>query len=158
MKKVSGFMEGLCIVLFLGVLTIFYPTPLQSQQHTVENVGFEVLDNNIAVIEYDLSGKDRRYTVNLQLRRRGNPTYSFEPQAVMGDVGKGKFAGENRKIIWSMEHDMEEGLVFDPFVNDYYFTVQARRNRRTGWIWITAILGGASWYFLVENPEVLDIK
>lgn len=136
----------LIIVMLMGVET-------NAQSHVVENVRFNVLEHNLVVIDYDLLGSDKKYKVDLIVRRADNPRFSFHPKTVIGDIGKGKFAGKNRKIVWSIDNDLGAEMTLDAFASDYYFVVRARRKRSSAWFWITAITGGAAWYLLVENPQ-----
>lgn len=128
--------------LVLLFLVLGFPTESYTQKHKVENVSFTVLPENIVVVSYDLTGKDKRYLVDLNLRKKTIPQFKFEPEATFGKVGKGKFAGSNNKIIWSLDNEEKEFFI-DPFQDDFYIEVSARRKRRTGWFWATTLVGAA---------------
>lgn len=141
-KKWYGF-SFLLIISFL-----LFPLLLSAQKHEVSNVSYTVSDESLIIVEYDLLGKDKRYVVELFLKRTGNPRFSYEPQTLMGDVGKGRFSGENRRIIWSPLNDVGEDFTLDPFVDDYYFVIRARRHSSGIGFWSALIIGATAWYFL----------
>lgn len=134
---------------FLLIISfLLFPLLLSAQKHDVQNVTYTVSDENLIIVEYDLLGKDQRYVVELLLKRTGNPAFSYEPQTLMGDVGKGRFSGENRRIIWSPLNDVGEDFPLDPFVDDYYFVVRARRHSSGIGFWSALIIGATAWYIL----------
>lgn len=133
--------------LALFFLLVFSPTSLNAQRHEIRNVSFTVTEQNLIIVDYDLIGPDRKYVVELILRRKTSPVYSFKPQTMMGDVGKGKFSGTRNRIIWSPVNDTGEVFVMDPFVEDYYFQVRARRRNQLGGVWVSAIAVAAIIYF-----------
>ncbi len=124
--------------------------PACGQRYSIENVEFNIEENNIAVIYYDLGGRgrNRKYNVELFLMQESNRLFVFEPQAVMGEIGKGRFEGGQNKIVWSIDHEPSEFFRPDPFIDDYYFMVRARRKGRAGWWIFTFLAGGAAYYFL----------
>ncbi len=109
--------------------------PALSQEVEVTNVAFSLVDSNV-VVNYNLSGpKSRLYSVSLILRRESDRAFKFIPIDVTGDIGKGRFEGGDRKIIWHIYSDIPVGLSGI----DYYFQVRA------------TLLGGggASWLYYV---------
>ncbi len=115
--------------------------------HGQNNVSFSALEGNVVVVNYDLDGKiNKKYVVELLLYRAGNRHFMYAPKAVMGDVGKGRFAGNNRKIVWSIDHELESDFKVDPFVDDYFFVVRARRKRSFQAFWLILATGVAGWY------------
>lgn len=146
-KSIHSFL--FCLSLFLWVSCLMFSVNTSvAQSHSLENVNFTVLDQNLVIINYDLVGAPKNYLVELELRRRKQPSFSYIPQTVMGDIGKGEHAGNNKRIIWSMENDAGEEFVMDPFVDDYYFVVKARRKRSWFWFYATvAAAGGAYMLF-----------
>lgn len=123
-----------------------------AQRHSIENLSFEVMDNDVVIIHYDLlaQGRDRRYIVDLALRQQSNRFFNYTPQFVVGDIGKGRHEGTDNTIVWSMKHEVPEGFEPNPFVDDYYFTLEARRRTRAGLLFLLTLLGGASYYYFVE--------
>ena len=142
------------LMVLVMLMLLGYSSESFSQSHTIENVSFTVLEKNVIVVNYDLIGEDRRYMVGLTLRRKNTPHYRFEPEVVMGDVGKGKFAGKNRKIVWSLDNEEQEKFWIDPYADDFYFEVNAQKRGGAGWFWATILIGGAGaayYYFVLDN-------
>jgi hypothetical protein len=112
--------------------------PCFSQQVTVTNVSFALRGNKV-IVYYNLNGPPgKTYNVALALRREGDSGFRFIPIAVSGDVGRGKFEGAGRKIIWSIYSDLPDGLEG----NDYYFQVTASLLKQGGLSWLYYV-GGA---------------
>jgi hypothetical protein len=71
---------------------------------------------------------------------------------VIGDVGKGWFAGENRKIIWNYRNEFKP----DPNASDYYFEISAKK---PGHAWVYILSGaivagtGAAVYFMTREKS-----
>ena len=136
---------------FLAVfffLLVFSPFSLTAQRHEVRNVSFTVTQQNLIIVDYDLIGADKNYMVELVLKRKSSRVYSVEPQTMMGDVGKGKFSGTGNRIIWSPVNDMGEDFLLDPYVDDYYFIVRARKRTRGTGLWLSAIAAATILYFI----------
>lgn len=77
---------------------------------------------NKIVIHYDLNApKDKEYIVTLYLKRAGDETFSYKPRVITGDVGKGYYAGKDRKIVWDITREFALGLA----EKDYYFYIEA---------------------------------
>lgn len=155
MKRITYFTRQLMIMTALTCcFMMFQPTESKAQRHSVENVSFRVLEDNIIVVNYDLMSQRsrRRFNVNLSLHQSSNPAFKYEPRTALGDVGKKLRRGENKQIIWSMNHELPDDFTPTPLINDYYFKVEARRKSRFGRFFFAAVLGGAAYYFLVEEP------
>ncbi len=137
--------------LFLTAMVCVFMLPEISyaQRHSVENLSFEVMQNDVIIIHYDLlsDGRNRKYNLNLTLRQESNRFFSYTPQKVIGDIGKGRFEGANNKIVWSLHHEPPGDFQPSPFIDDYYFTLEARRRSRAGWFFFFSILGGAAYYY-----------
>ena len=76
------------------------------------------------------------------------------PDDVAGDVGKGKFAGTRRTIIWNIKPDEEAKLEGE----DFYFEVTATEVKEGGfpWLWVVggaAVAGGAAAYFILKKDN-----
>lgn len=105
----------LCLLLLL-VCEMF------PQTIAVERVDFSVKGQTID-IRYDLNGNPKtKYQVSVVLLRRDQPDFQLVPKKVQGDIGKGKFAGQNRSIIWDFTDEFQMGTN----VADYYFQVTAK--------------------------------
>jgi hypothetical protein len=88
----------------------------------VTNVHFAVSGLRVTV-SYDLQGEpNATYNVAMMLKSRSDPTFGYEPKALSGDVGLGKYAGTDREIVWDMSKEFPQGLQG----SGYYFVVDAR--------------------------------
>lgn len=115
-------------------ISIFFLLASVCFAQEITNVSFEAQQDKI-IIYYDLTGdKDQDYEVSLTLRREEYIAFQIAPKSVTGDIGKGKFAGTKRKIVWDVSKDYH----IDPEVTDYYFEVKVKE-----------IGGGISWYYYV---------
>jgi len=114
------------------IAIIFYQQFIFPQE--ISNVEFEAQKDKI-IVYYDLTGdEDKEYEVTLLLRREEYSRFVFYPKNVEGDVGKGKFAGTKRKIVWDVNKDYH----IDPEVEDYYFEIKVKE-----------LKVGISWYYYV---------
>lgn len=122
-------------VIFLTMWPFVLPGTLFGQKPVVENVTFNLKEEQIE-IDYDLIGKKGKgYKVTVELKRELYPGFSIKPESVKGDVGKGVLPGEGRRIIWDF------GKEFRPEMDaeDYYFIVSAKKPSMA-WLYV---LGGA---------------
>jgi hypothetical protein len=120
------------------VFLLLFLNPIFPQDAQVTNVSFELIKNDV-YIYYDLTGEaDAEYEVTILLRRESISGYIFPLRTVRGDVGKGKFVGEKRTIIWDVFKDFH----IDEEVTDYYFEVTAEK------------VGGIPWYYYVGGGLV----
>lgn len=108
---------------------------------SVSDVRFSVTGLRV-VIEYDLQGdRDAEYSVAVELRNRIDPSFRYSPKALTGDIGLGKYAGNNRRIVWDMSREFPQGLQG----TGYYFVVKAeeiKTGHSTGildWIGASAV-------------------
>ncbi|MFW5835536.1 MAG: hypothetical protein ACOCU3_01135 [bacterium] len=140
-------------LLAVFLLILLFSVNSQAQSYGVENVSFTVLRENVIVVNYDLLGANRRYVVDVSLKRKNLPGFSYTPTQAMGDIGKGRFAGRNKKIVWSLDNEDPASFYIDPFVEDYYFEVTARKKSGFGWFLFPAITGGIVWLVL-QNADM----
>ena len=123
----------------------------------VTNVHFAVSYGEV-LINYDLLGEsDARYSVQVELKDANDSTYQYFPKSLSGDVGVGKFAGLNRRILWAIRSEFPLGLPD----SSYYFVINAQRVQegsvRSAYYWIgagAALLTAATTYFLVGGGKV----
>ncbi len=107
----------------------------------VENVRWN-LDGALVMIWYDLIGPtENTYEVSLEFLQQSNSNFKIKPKNVRGDVGTGKFSGQNKTVGWAYSEDLADGFEFDP--RDHFFRVRAQAKGgsflgRTKWL-----LGGA---------------
>jgi len=91
------------------------------------------LEGDVVVIVYDIEAPDGvPYAVTLELRREGDPSFSFVPRSVTGDIGDVRTAGAGRVIRWEYLKDIPEGLRGE----DYYFRIEASRPGGFPWFWV----------------------
>jgi len=119
----------------------------------VENIRFEPTKDQV-IVYYDLVGPaDKEYTVTLTLHREDMESFAVTPLSVTGDVGKGYFAGKNRKIVWDISMESLPG--FDQ--KTFYFTVDAEvvSSGSNALVWIAgaALVGGGAAYFLLGKKS-----
>ncbi len=140
-------------LVLLSALFVFLTTAtadkIEAQDLEVTNINYTIQENDVAIIHFDLEdgGRNRKYNVNLTLNQLSDPTLNYRPQAVVGDIGKGRFEGANNKIVWSMMHEDPDDFVMNPFIDNYYFTIEARRRSRAGWWLFFTVVGGAATYY-----------
>lgn len=130
----------LLIMLVLGGagVTPAYSAGGQDQGAEVTDVRFTVSGMTV-VVEYDLKGDPAtKYAVSLVLRKRSDPSFRYLPQTLSGDVGLGRYAGNDRRIEWDVSREFPQGLQG----TGYYFVVNAEEvgsNHSTGILgWIGA--------------------
>lgn len=125
---------------------------LAGDEVRLENVRFEVSGGHIFVY-YDLiAPQDEEYEVTLSLRLESDQSFAYTPKMLSGDVGRGPFGGQNRKITWDTSKEFPQGLPW----NDYYFVVGGRivSKGTPALLWIGAVAGGALAYLLLsKNTE-----
>jgi hypothetical protein len=120
----------------------------------VQNVRFEVVGTKL-VVHYDLQGPlGREYVVKVSLKREQNPSFTYLPKALAGDIGEGAFAGTDRKISWDLLKEFYQGLDGD----DYYFVVEAELIAKgASPLWYigggVAVVGGVAAYILSKSPK-----
>ncbi len=108
-------------------------------------------------VSYNLLGEPgKTYRVGLELRKRGDPNFRFFPKAVRGDVGVGKFAGPDRRIVWAINRDFPGGLRGA----DFYFVVKADEvhpKEGVGFLTLVgtgvAVVAAAAAYFVLADAH-----
>ena len=116
---------------------------------------FEAVEGKV-LIYYTLKGAaEKEYEVEVVLKRSGDPSFELVPDDMSGDVGKGKFAGSRKTIIWHIKPDEEAQLEGE----DFYFEVTAAEIKEGGgfpWLWVlggAAVAGGAAAYFILSGDK-----
>lgn len=90
------------------------------------------------VIYYNLDGEpDDDYEIKLLLVNK-NSGILYEPKSFTGNIGKGKFAGKDRKITWKVENDFPWKFIGE----DYELKLQGEK-LGGGIAWYIYALGGA---------------
>jgi hypothetical protein len=140
------------LILFMGLSFLFYAQLGFCQTVKVESVRFEQQGDYI-IIHYNLKGpSDKKCTVSVEASQDFGRTFTLEPIAVSGDVGKGVRTGLDRQIRWNLTRDFPSGLEGKGFV----FAVDAKLEKSgSKWPWIalgTGVVGGVV-YLLIPRPE-----
>lgn len=127
---------------------------LAADEMRVENVRFEVVGTKV-IITYDLVGPaDTDCRVLITLKRRDDPSFSYVPDSVTGDVGEGKFVGSGRQVVWDFSKEFPGGLSFE----NYYVQVDAEEvSGGIGTIvWVggaALVAGGVAAYIMLTKKE-----
>ncbi|HVO73890.1 MAG TPA: hypothetical protein VMT35_07695 [Ignavibacteriaceae bacterium] len=139
--------------LFSSIILIL----LQNFSYSQEKIeaSFEASEGKI-FIYYELKGDaSAEYQVDIKLKRTSDPSFELVPAVMIGDVGKGKFAGGKRTIIWHLNSDEESKLQGE----DFYFDVTAKKIEEGGGIpwWVfagtAAVGGGVAAILLLKKSD-----
>src|SRR3990172_9719774 len=120
-----SFFEKAKYLRYLLIVLLFVPSVAASSVRFAENVKvlnvrFEIVGTKI-VVRYDLQGEaDKDYTIKVILKRERSQSFTHIPKSVVGEVGEGRFAGQNRQITWDFLKEFPQGLEGD----DYYFVIE----------------------------------
>ena len=112
----------LCYLLIVSVLvpSVASSSVRSADNVKVVNVRFEIVGTRI-VVRYDLEGEaNKDYTVKIILRRERNQSFLHIPRSVAGEIGEGRYAGQNRQVTWDFLKEFPQGLEGD----DYYFVIE----------------------------------
>ena len=72
----------------------------------VRNIRVDVRSESEVVITYDLDGEpDAQYEVRVFLLREGDPSFRLRLNTVVGDIGRGRSAGNDLRIVWNARAD-----------------------------------------------------
>jgi len=150
-RRLSPYMEIISQVIFI-LLFLLLPTHSLAQKPKITWVEMQLKDDKIEVL-YDLIGDpEKKVKVGLILRREGNPDFQYKPTYLSGDIGKGKYVGEKRKIIWNYKIEFTP----DPNVTDYYAEVTVKPVRFT-WLYYAGggilLAGGATAAILLFGGD-----
>lgn len=103
----------------------------------VRNVYFDTKNGDV-VLYYDLRGdRDEDYEVVLLIKDKNDPEYVFKPKHLIGDIGEGKYAGLQRRILWNIFNDLPNGLIG----NNYYIDLAVEEV-------------GSNWFYYVGGAVV----
>ena len=115
--------------------------PTYQQKPEVRNVHLE-LGQDIAIITYDLvANLGETYDVAASLVKEGDPSYRIPLKSTTGDIGEGKFAGNNRRVQWAFRKDLPKDFTGGP---EYSIEITATWiEEGGGGSWVYYVLGGA---------------
>jgi hypothetical protein len=117
----------------------------QQSSANPQRLKYQIVDvqekNGIFTLTYDLNESvENEYSVDLYLFREKDSKFSLMPKACAGDVGRGMFSGNQRKIIWDSKKDLRRELDG----NDYYFVLNIKKIEPSHFPWIWVGIGGAA--------------
>jgi len=115
--------------------------PAFQGEPVVRNVQLNI-SGDIAIITYDLDGdSETTYDVVAALVKEGDPNYRIPVKSATGDIGRGKFAGLQRRIQWDFRKDLPPDFAGGP---EYSVEVNATMVKEGGGgSWVYYVLGGA---------------
>ncbi|RPI73185.1 MAG: hypothetical protein EHM47_06620 [Ignavibacteriales bacterium] len=140
------------IKIFVLILFLLPLGSICSQERV--SATFEAIEGKI-LIHYSIKGEqENEYEVEVVLKRTGDPSFELVPDEMSGDIGKGKFAGSQRTIVWHITPEEEAQLEGE----DFYFEVTALEIKEGGfpWGWVVggaAAAGGAALYFILSGDK-----
>jgi len=136
-------------------LLIIYVLPVKIFPQEKVEANFEAAEGKI-FIYYEIKGDaGKEYDVKVKLKRTGDPSFELVPAVMVGDVGKGKFAGGKKTIIWHLNSDEEAMLTGE----DFYFDVTAEEIIEGGgipwYVWAggAAVGGGVAAFLLLKKSS-----
>jgi hypothetical protein len=115
----------------------------QLAQANPQQLKYQIVDvqekDGIFTIKYDLNDSNEyEYSVSLLLFRESDPLFNLKPKTTRGDIGKGKYSGTGRNIIWDSQQDLKQPLVG----NDFYFVLYIKKIEPSHFPWTWVGIGG----------------
>jgi hypothetical protein len=96
---------------------------------------------------------DAEYDVSVRLTRETDKQFSVDITNARGDIGDGKFVGNNCRILWAYKKQLPKGLPFD----DIEFELTITKNKGIpSWVWYTggaAVIGAGTFLYLSNKKE-----
>jgi hypothetical protein len=95
---------------------------------------------------------DAEYDVSIRLTRELDKNFSITMTDARGDIGDGKFVGNNRRILWAFKKQFPKGLPFD----DIEFELTIEKNEGIpSWVWYGggAAVVGVGAVLLLSKPK-----
>lgn len=95
---------------------------------------------------------DAEYDVSIRLTREMDKRFSIPMTDARGDIGDGKFVGNNRRILWAFKKQFPKGLPFD----DIEFELTIEKNKGIpSWVWYGggAAVVGVGAVLLLSKPK-----
>ncbi|OGU70206.1 MAG: hypothetical protein A2V93_04025 [Ignavibacteria bacterium RBG_16_34_14] len=139
--------------IILSLIFILFTNGFIFSQEKV-SATFEAVEGKV-LIYYTVKGDpEKEYDVNVVLKRSGDSSFELVPENMSGDVGKGKFAGSRKTIIWNIKPEEEAQLEGE----DFYFEVTAAEIKESSfpWLWViggAAVAGGTAAYFILSGNK-----
>jgi len=115
---------------------------IQKQPYVRNPIHLEI-NQESAIITYDLVGDPSgTYEIVATLVKEGDPNFHILLKSATGDIGKGKFAGNGRRIQWDYKKDLPKDFTGGP---EYSVEISVRQveEESGGGSWVYYVLGGA---------------
>lgn len=145
MKKLFG--------IFLVLFLVRWGYSQDQNRYAITNV--EQSGDNIIIIYYHTpvgDEADAEYDVSLRLTREKDKNFSIPMTNAKGDIGDGRFVGNNLRIDWAYKKQFPRGLPFD----DIEFEITISKNTGVpSWVWYTggAAAVGVGAVLLLSKPK-----
>jgi hypothetical protein len=144
-RKINEHRRPIIVATIVPLIVFLLGLPLEAKpafqgEGLVRNTHLEI-EKDIAIITYDLVAKfGETYEVIAVLVKEGDPKFRIPLKSATGDIGEGKFAGNNRRIQWDFRKDLPKDFTGGP---EYSVEVTAKLVEEGGGSWVYYILGGA---------------
>jgi hypothetical protein len=98
---------------FAALLALATTQTFVTPRGEAQNVRFELREEGIVQIDYDLISTDPRavFFVRLEISEDAGTTFEGRPLSVTGDVGNGVTAGTGKRIVWNSGKDVERVII-----------------------------------------------
>jgi hypothetical protein len=147
-RKINEQRKPVIAAITLPLLLFLIEVPLQAmpqnqEKPVVQNVRLE-FEQDIAIITYDLIAQSgETYDVVASLTKEGDPNFRILVKSATGDIGRGKYAGLQRRIQWEWKKDLPKDFAGGP---EYSIEVTASHIEEGG---------GGSWVYYVLGAAVI---
>jgi len=145
---------SVCVLFAVWLFAGFASPRAHAQGVVMTNVNFEQTYAKLK-ITYDLVGEDDGYDIRLMLRKKDDPSYSYAPKGMRGDIGDDVAPGRGKVIEWDLAEDFPNGidpsaqlaLRFEAGYSIGFF------QKYTPYLVGAAAAVGATVYFLLSGEE-----
>lgn len=148
-------LPSVCIVLAIGLIASIAVSRAHAQEVVMTNINIEQ-QYSVLRITYDLVGEEDEYAINLLLRNKDDPSYSYAPKGMRGDIGEEVAPGRGKVIEWDVAEDFPHGI--DPsaqlalrFEAQYFFGFFQKYTPYL--VGATAVVGAAVYFLLTGEEE-----
>jgi uncharacterized protein (TIGR02145 family) len=94
MKKNKRFIFGVFLFFFINFINTG-----NAQSIKASNIHYRIIEDKIEIF-YDLPVNHDSLEISVAFLKKTDPKFRYYPRLVTGDVRRGMFSGENRKITW----------------------------------------------------------
>jgi len=100
------FRKSKCLC-YLLIVSVLVPSVASSSVRSADNV-------KVVNVRFEIVG------TRIVVRRERNQSFLHIPRSVAGEIGEGRYAGQNRQVTWDFLKEFPQGLEGD----DYYFVIE----------------------------------